>query len=649
MARAGSPSTGRSPSDWMIVGGVLALATGVFLPVLGFHLVYDDGWILMANGFLRNPGHISILFTPEAVAAHVPDAFRPTSVLFDVVAYQLLGDGRMPHHALSLLLHVSVCGLLWRWLISLRAPLELRATATGIFAVLAIHAEAVAVVSYREDLLAAALVLGALLAAGRSLDEPRPARWWAFAFVLSAAAAGAKMSAAPAFVVGTLSWALAPWRPPPRPRRIVAGCAALGAGTGLLVVHTQLLYGGVSPYGDQAARVLANHIGMGPVVAESLRIASLYLQRMVVPLGMSPEYIDQGASWWDPGTALCALGWAGALGYGLWAARRRRRPLAAWIVLTTVAWLLPVSNLVPLPNMEADRFTYLPSIPVCVGLAAMSLEIGTVVARRLGRMDMRWAPAVVVVVVQGSAAQAQARVYRSDMRIWETARRRAPGSARSQAMAGLLRLQELSRARVRTGHLDQDLAVRIRGYCANALRLDPADPLPHMCQARLAIAERNWSGANRALHRAVALGGPRTDRALAALAEVSLDGPDPDRRAAALSTLARGLDAYPYSADLATAAGRVHHRLGHPERALVHYRRARSLRPERWEVVAWGFELALDLGDAAAAREVWHQHANLLQDADLAVMAGLMKRFADLRRLHPSRPHPLLDSGVFPP
>ena len=80
-------------------------------------------------------------------------------------------------------------------------------------------AEVVAVVSYREDLLAAGLILGALIMAGNSLEARKPGAWLVGAAALSAAAAGAKMSAAPAFAVGTLTWALAPWRPPADLRR----------------------------------------------------------------------------------------------------------------------------------------------------------------------------------------------------------------------------------------------------------------------------------------------------------------------------------------------------------------------------------------------------------------------------------------------
>ena len=58
------------------------------------------------------------------------------------------------------------------------------------------------------------------------------------------------------------------------------------------------------------------------------------------------------------------------------------------------------------------------------------------------------------------------------------------------------------------------------------------------------------------------------------------------------------------------------HRLGDPAGALELYARARKLRPERWDVVLWGLELALDLGHSSAARAIWESAEDLLPDAD---------------------------------
>ena len=110
-----------------------------------------------------------------------------------------------------------------------------------------------------------------------------------------------------------------------------------------------------------------------------------------------------------------------------------------------------------------------------------------------------------------------------------------------------------------------------------------------------------------------------------------------------------GLQTYPYSPELHAVAGRINHMAGNPERALFHYRRARSLRPERWETIVWGLELALDIGDAAAAHRSWYEEQELLQQADPAIRSALAARLAKLRQSRPfSLLHSLIHPGVFP-
>src|SRR5688572_8415386 len=129
-----------------------------------------------------------------------------------MLTYQLLGAHAHWHHAVSIALHVLVCALLWSWLVRLEVPLPFVVGATSTFAVLGIHAEAVAVVSYREDLLAAALGLAACLAGERALSRSAGARWLVLAALVQALACAAKTSAVPLPLVWLAAHRLLPWR-----------------------------------------------------------------------------------------------------------------------------------------------------------------------------------------------------------------------------------------------------------------------------------------------------------------------------------------------------------------------------------------------------------------------------------------------------
>jgi hypothetical protein len=199
--------------------GVLALIAVIHLPLLGFQFVYDDGWTIVTNGFLRVPSDLPVLLSREAVTRHVPDAFRPGLVAFDVLTYQLFGLSSALHHALSIALHLGVCAALARWLRTLGAPADLVLGTVSLFGLLAVHAEATAVVSFREDLLAALLGLLAADAASR--------RRLARAALLSLGACSMKLSAGAVPLAWLLAESLAPWRPRLPARARLAGFVAL--------------------------------------------------------------------------------------------------------------------------------------------------------------------------------------------------------------------------------------------------------------------------------------------------------------------------------------------------------------------------------------------------------------------------------------
>ena len=191
------------------------------------------------------------------------------------------------------------------------------------------------------------------------------------AALLSLGACSMKLSAGAVPLLWLLAEGLAPWRPRPRPAALARGFVALALGVAAVVAYTVALYGALDPYGADNLRVLQHRVGLAPVLAASLQIHLGYLQQFVAPFGLSPEYPDFAASLTDPATLLSGAALLALAAYAAWGARRR--PLVALAILGALALALPTSNLLPMPNMRADRFTYLPSVPACLGIAALLL------------------------------------------------------------------------------------------------------------------------------------------------------------------------------------------------------------------------------------------------------------------------------------
>lgn len=624
-------------SPRVLLLGVLLLSAIIYLPTLTFDLVYDDHWTILANGFLRMPGDLPLLLGPEAHAAHVPDAFRPTLVAFDMASYQLLGVEPWRHHAVSVLLHVGVVALLAAWLRGLAAPVSIQVGSAALFGAMAIHAEAVTVVSFHEDLLAAGLGLGALVLADRS---GLASRWW-IALPLALAggmlallAAGAKLNAIAMVGLWALARALAPWGRPLVRRDVLPGLCLL-VGAGLALYHQWAIHGGPSPYGDDDPRLALAQHGTAAVLARSVQIHVGYLQQLLVPFGLSPEYVEHPDTWSSPAALASAAALAGLAALGLWAAWRRRAPVLALAVLGALGLALPTSNLWPMPNLRADRLMYVPSIAVAVGLAAALVALGRAWAKRSEASSATTkavAPLVAMVILQGALAQSASTNYRSDTRLWDVALRHAPASARAHASRGELYVTQIGD----DPSPDPRLVARASAHCRVAQWLDPGQALSWLCEARLAAALRDWPRAYEGLRRALEVGMPRRDRVLASLASVALDHPDHpygERVAEARELAERAVREYPYSALAhATAAG-IHHRLGDASRARALYARASELRPERWDVVLAGVELELDLGHASAARAAWAEHEDLLEAADPVRRDHVRRRLTDAERL----------------
>ena len=368
--------------------GVLVLIGVAYLPILSSGFVLDDGWTFVSNGFLRYPGHLPVLLEGRGAELAIPDPFRPLLVAFDALTYHWLGlDARM-HHLLSLVLHLGVCLTLDRLLARLEAPDVVRHVSMATFGLLGIHAEAISVISYREDLLAALLGIAAITLAtadARHARRERAARL-ALAALCMFAAMGAKLSAAPLPAAAWLLWSWPRWRALPPMRQRVVGVLALTLGVLLGLALRWKLTGQLLPYTADDPRT-SWWLSQGASAPGAAALFSLRaLSRTLLPVGLAPEYSPAipAAGTLTYVVALTVV--SGCLvGAALWRWRQPRAILPV-IVLGWAALWLPTSNLIPLPNPEADRYAYLPSFMVCVGLGALA---SAVLARANGLLPRR--------------------------------------------------------------------------------------------------------------------------------------------------------------------------------------------------------------------------------------------------------------------
>lgn len=167
------------------------------LSSLGNGFTYDDNAIVRDNPRIRTLADPRIWLTdwwamPEAADDPLLDPsrdrlYRPLTLLTFALNYAAGGLNPLGYHAVNVLLHAGVCVLVWHLARRVFADAAVAGAAALLFAVHPVHAEAVAGLVGRAEVLAAALLLAGLLAL-LPARGPRTATrtWWAAAAFLGA-------------------------------------------------------------------------------------------------------------------------------------------------------------------------------------------------------------------------------------------------------------------------------------------------------------------------------------------------------------------------------------------------------------------------------------------------------------------------------
>ncbi len=459
----------------------LAFAVGVipWLPTVTFSFAYDDAWTIVGNEALRRPLGVLWRAALSGVGAReIPDVSRPLMVTSNWLDLALFGLSPAGHHATSIVWHglaVTAAAFAARALLH-RADLAL--TAAALFSVAPGHAEAVAAVNYREDLLATAGVFTALttVAWPRRHRAPLPLELAAaLAFLLALLSKESALALAP-MVAGLALAQPAPWRWLAKRERLLTLLAATA------LVWSQWRFA-LSLAGDGVPRAPSGT--SLEVLARLGRYLCWSLATGLGAPGTAPVHEAYGEP--HPALALVLVGLVALAAALRW--RRRRRALAAMAL-----WLggaLGSSPLVGPTNEIADRYLV---------LGSLGLAVAVVVTLRGLRARTRAGAAALtlaVAAVWGLGAFRDAHPWHSDDALWAEATSRAPGAAK--AWVGL------AWARRRAGAFDE-----ARAALETALSRAPDHAPAYVSLAYVGLLADDLVGARRALARVDALGAQAT-------------------------------------------------------------------------------------------------------------------------------------------
>jgi Tfp pilus assembly protein PilF len=367
-----------SRSDLALGLGLFVLAVAVFANSLGHGFVWDDLPVILKNRFLTEPGAWWRCFGRDfglEITRHPVGYYRPLVFLSFVLNHAAAGLRPFAYHLTNVVLHGLITVLVFR-LIGRLAGRRIGALAAALFAVHPVHAESVAFVAGRSDLLCAFFLLLSLLATIRSFEARHGARAiWLGAGLLAYTAALLSKEMAIVLPGVLIAYGLIHGY---RMKTLLRLC---GPATVLVLVYLGFRFCFFPMAGLRRAGALFE----SGFVERAARLLFLYAAQQVFPvvptLGakilMRRPWVDVAA------VALLILLIAAAR------PRRRAADAVAWLLLflAPTLWVNWLKGIEP-----SDRFAYVPSIGVCA-LAAM------VAARYWERAPVsRLAVAVVAVV-----------------------------------------------------------------------------------------------------------------------------------------------------------------------------------------------------------------------------------------------------------
>lgn len=415
-----------------------------YWPALRAGFIYDDKFFVVENESIRNLSDLPLHFTdPKATTASIPwnPIWRPLRNVTYAVDYQIWGLNPLGYHLTNLLLH-WLNALLVASILKVFFPQGWGFLLGGLlFALHPVQAESVIWISGRDDLLVATFVLLCWrLFAGYRPSGHRHYLWLSWALYVPALLSKETAMAMPLSMAAADLWQVTPDKRIKKRWLIYLPWIALSVV--YFIIRLQLL-GRLGHRSYWGGTFLSNLLTM-------LWVLFQYLRLLICPLWLRVDYII------PPVVSLIDLRWLAGLilvlGISLvvWHYRKLRWPGIAW--LWFLIMLLPVSNLIPIAAIMAERFLYLP-------LVGLSLLVGWL-TNRVRPKTMVVTAGIILLLFMGLNLR-RGWEWRAPEVFWRTEIKRSPGSAIAHNNLGhyYYRRQQLDSAEV---------------YFSQAIKLNPS-------------------------------------------------------------------------------------------------------------------------------------------------------------------------------
>jgi hypothetical protein len=445
-------------NTWFCYLSLMMLAGLLYANTLSHGFVLDDEAVILKNqyvrqgtdGIIRIFGHDSFSgyeTIGEGKSILAGGRYRPLSLVFFALIYDLFGDGAFPFHAFNVILYILSGLLIFMVLeVMLKNLKEARWIAlltTGIFLAHPVHTEVVANIKSADELLSMIFGLLFLLSFFHAVDK----RKIMFAFLAALCWFLACLSKESAYTLA-LTGPLAIWffRKESLKSLAMFSFPVLVAAVLYIFVRFSILDGqpGGTIMHDPMNNPFLSWDGQGWVqcapmmkAATLLFIFAKYVWLMVIPYPLTHDYYPFHIALQSFSNPLVWVGFALLVTmtvYGM--VSIRKKDAAGYGVLFFLISLLPVANIFfPVGTFMAERFLFIPSLGLILAFVLALFRLSPAKGK-----NKLWAGCVLLIISLSMMTIARNKVWKDNATLLLTDVKHAPNSAKLQNGAGTVLL-----------------------------------------------------------------------------------------------------------------------------------------------------------------------------------------------------------------
>ncbi|OGS22125.1 MAG: hypothetical protein A3J83_03910 [Elusimicrobia bacterium RIFOXYA2_FULL_40_6] len=353
---------------------ITMLGCAVYINTLVNGFVFDDFNFIVYNDFIKNWKNIFVLLNPSYFFKVIPDIYgaaRPVWLASLILDYSIWGLNPFGYHLTSLLFHLLNSVLVYFLIYKITKNIPLGFLSGLLFTVHPMHTEAVNVISFRPDLMAAFFcLLGFIFYIDSVNSQKRRDKIIYF------------LSANIFYVFAVLSKDMAITLPL---LFVLYDYYFLAEGNfgkfykrfkwhaGYLVLTTMFLLFRLPRFNYNVPTIVNTSIysNITDNIFTMSTVFANYIKLLIVPVKLCADYTCYPIfrSMVQPEVFISIIVIIFSIFLGFFSFKKNK--LVSFCIFWFFIALIPVSNIIPLLNISAERYLYFPSIGFCVLLAVL--------------------------------------------------------------------------------------------------------------------------------------------------------------------------------------------------------------------------------------------------------------------------------------